>query len=263
MENFLIYIGKSALAAGAFYLAYLALFQNRKQFVFNRIYLPVSLVLSFVIPLITFTDVRYIEASPVQSNSFAFPTDSTVAAVVPEFHFQWFHYLSGLYLLGMLVFLLYLVLGHIKAFSIVKNSRLKSLFNVRVNITIKDIHPFSFFSKIVLSEKTLDNPNLQMIIQHEEIHVREKHTFDILFAELLFLLQWFNPFAWLIKNAIKDNLEYKTDHEVVKTNNPQAYQLAMLELVHKQSVAPFLTALNGSQLKNRIIMMKKKTLLTG
>jgi len=62
MDSYLFYIGKAALAAGAFYLAYLALFQNRKQFVFNRIYLLVSLALSFIIPLITFITVKYIEA---------------------------------------------------------------------------------------------------------------------------------------------------------------------------------------------------------
>ncbi len=55
METYLIYIGKVAVAAGAFYIAFLLLFQNQKQFTFNRIYLPVSLALSFVIPLITFT----------------------------------------------------------------------------------------------------------------------------------------------------------------------------------------------------------------
>ncbi|MGC9355887.1 MAG: TonB family protein, partial [Mariniphaga sp.] len=75
----------------------------------------------------------------------------------------------------------------------------------------------------------------------------------------LFLLQWFNPFAWLLKDAVKNNLEYKTDDKIVKTNDPQTYQLAMVALADKKGVAPFLTALNGSQLKNRIIMMKKKT----
>ena len=98
-----------------------------------------------------------------------------------------------------------------------------------------------------------------MIVLHEDIHVREKHTFDILFAEILFLLQWFNPFVWLLKDAIKNNLEYKTDHQVVKTIDPQQYQLAMVGLAHKEGIAPFLTAMNGSQLKNRIVMMKKKT----
>ena len=70
---------------------------------------------------------------------------------------------------------------------------------------------------------------------------------------------YYDPFAWLLKDAIKNNLEYLTDHELTLTNDAQQYQLAMLGLVDKRGVAPFLTALNGSQLKNRIIMMKKKT----
>lgn len=262
MENFLIYIAKSALAVGAFYLLYLALFQHQKQFVFNRIYLPVSLALSFIIPLITFTSVRYIHipAAPAETNSFAYLAEPTMTQpLAPAFEMEWFHYLMGIYALGILGFLCYLVLGHFKAFSIIKKSRLQKLFNVNVNVTNKDVHPFSFFDKIVLSDRTLDNPNLGMIVLHEEIHVREKHTLDILFAEILFLLQWFNPFAWLLKDAIKNNLEYKTDHQVVKTIDPQQYQLAMVGLAHKDGIAPFLTALNGSQLKNRIVMMKKKT----
>ncbi len=262
MENFLIYIAKSALAASAFYLLYLVLFQHQKQFVFNRIYLPVSLALSFIIPLITFTSVRYIHlpTAPVETNSFAYLAEPTVTQpVAPAFEMEWFHYLMGIYALGILGFLCYLILGHFKAFSIIKKSRLQKLFNVNVNVTNKDVHPFSFFNRIVLSDRTLDNPNLGMIVLHEDIHVREKHTFDILFAEILFLLQWFNPFVWLLKDAIKNNLEYKTDHQVVKTIDPQQYQLAMVGLAHKEGIAPFLTAMNGSQLKNRIVMMKKKT----
>lgn len=260
MESYLIYIGKAALAAGAFYLAYLALFQNRKQFLFNRIYLPVSLALSFLVPLITFTTVNYIEAPVADANSFAFLNQAAVATeMYSESPELWPHYLFGFYILGIAGFLLHLMAGHFNAIRMVQKSRVKNLFGCRVHITQKDVHPFSFFNKIVLSENTLNSPNLKMIVTHENIHVKEKHTIDILFTELLFLLQWFNPFAWLIKDAVKNNLEYKTDDEIVKTNDPQTYQLAMVALADKKGVAPFLTALNGSQLKNRIIMMKKKT----
>ena len=259
MENYLIYIGKTSFAAGSFYLLYLALFQRQKQFAFNRIYLPVSLALSFIIPLITFTTVKYIE--PVQtynSNSFAY-LPGAVTTTQPESVYQWYHYLFGVYLLGGVCFFFYLLLGHLKAISIIRCSRLKQLFGAPVHISPKDIHPFSFFNKIVLSENTLENPNLEIIVSHEAIHVRERHTLDILFAEILFLFQWFNPFAWLIKDAMRNNLEYLTDDEIIRNNNPEAYQLAMVDLAHKKGVAPFLTALNGSQLKTRIVMMKKKT----
>jgi TonB-dependent SusC/RagA subfamily outer membrane receptor len=259
MENFLIYIGKAAIGAGAFYLAFLVLFQNQKHFGFNRIYLPVSMALSFIIPLITFTTVQYIEPTSFDINSFAYPGNTTTNAAVPGFVPEWYHYLFGLYVAGISGFLFHLVLGHCNAFQIIRKSRVKKLFEIAVNITKKDVHPFSFFSKIVLSEKTLASRNLEMIVCHENIHVKEKHTLDILFTEILFMLQWFNPFAWLIKDAVKNNLEYKTDHQVTQQFNPQNYQMAMVALADKKGVAPFLTAFNGSQLKNRIIMMKKKT----
>jgi TonB family protein len=259
METYLIYIGKSAIAAGAFYIAFLLLFQNQKHFTFNRIYLPVSLALSFVIPLITFTTIKYIEPANFDANSFAYLAPASGEIVQPAFVFEWYHYLFGMYLLGTAGFLFHLLLGHLKAINIIQKSRIQKIFNNLVNITQKDVHPFSFFSKIVVSEKTLSHPDLEMIVSHEDIHVREKHTLDILFTEIMFLFQWFNPFAWLLKDAVKNNLEYLTDHEIAKHYNQKTYQLAMVTLADKQGIAPFLTALNGSQLKNRIVMMKKKT----
>ncbi len=263
METYLIYIGKAALAAGAFYLVFRTLFQNRKQFAFNRIYLPVSLALSFIIPLITFTTVNYVEPVTVESTPLPVFTESLEPVVGQQsgsqFIWEWYHYLFAIYAAGTLLFLFRLLLGHGKAWNIIRNSRVQELFNNLVNISKKDIHPFSFFNKIVLSENTLSHPHLEIIVAHERIHVKEKHTLDILFTEILFLLQWFNPFAWLLKDEVKNNLEYKTDHEIAKTTDAQTYQLAMLALADKQGVAPFLTALNGSQLRNRIIMMKKKS----
>ena len=259
METYLVYIAKAAIAAGAFYIAFLLLFQNQKHFTFNRIYLPVSLAMSFVIPLITFTTIKYIEPVTIpDSGSFAYLPVPNEIPQQPAFVFEWYHYLFGLYLLGTAGFLFHLLLGHLKAINIIQKSRVQKIFNNLVNITPKDIHPFSFFSKIVISEKTLSHPDLEKIVSHENIHVREKHTLDILFTEVLFLLQWFNPFAWLLKDAVKNNLEYLTDHEIAKHYNPKTYQLAMVTLADKQGIAPFLTALNGSQLKNRIVMMKKK-----
>ncbi len=260
METYLVYIGKAAIAAGAFYIAFLLLFQNQKHFTFNRIYLPVSLALSFVIPLITFTTIKYIEPiTTSDSGSFAYLPAPGEIPQQPAFVFEWYHYLFGLYLLGTVGFLFHLLLSHLKAIKIIQKSRVQKIFNNLVNITHKDVHPFSFFSKIVVSEKTLSHPDLEMIVSHENIHAREKHTIDILFTEIMFLFQWFNPFAWLLKDAVKNNLEYKTDYEIAKLYNPQTYQLAMVTLADKQGIAPFLTALNGSQLKNRIVMMKKKT----
>ncbi len=259
MENYLIYIGKTAIAAGTFYLAYLVLFQNKKQFAFNRIYLPVSLAVSFIIPLITFTTVKYIEAPEVASTSYFYLPPAAEIEVISRSVTWWPDYLFVIYLLGAMGFLLHLISGHLKAAQIIRGSQVMNLYGCRVHVTEKDVHPFSFFNKILISRKTIECPNLRMIIDHESIHVKEKHTLDILFTEVLFILQWFNPLVWLIKDAVKNNLEYKTDNEIIKHHNRVDYQLAMVALADKKGVAPFLTALNGSQLKNRIIMMKKNS----
>ncbi len=259
MESYLIYIGKTAVATGSFYIVFMLLFQNKKQFAFNRVYLPVSLALSFVIPFITFTTYKTVVPATTNTSSFAYLAGAVQAIETPALELQWYHYLFVLYILVGTSFFLHLLFGYFRALNIVKFSRLKKLFGTEVNITPKDVHPFSFFNKIVLSEKTLDSPNLDIIVDHEKIHVQEQHTLDILFSEILFLFQWFNPFAWLIKDAVKNNLEYKTDHQITQKHNTQKYQLAMVALADKEGVAPFLTAMNGSQLKNRIMMMKKKT----
>ena len=108
METYLVYIGKAAIGAGAFYLAYLLLFQHQKHFGFNRIYLPVSLALSFIIPLITFTTTKYIEPVNFDANSFAYLAPASGEIQQPVFVLEWYHYLFGMYLLGAGGFLFHL-----------------------------------------------------------------------------------------------------------------------------------------------------------
>ncbi|MBN1924852.1 MAG: M56 family metallopeptidase [Prolixibacteraceae bacterium] len=219
------------------------------------------MLISFVIPLITFYTINNEELANYQtySQSIAYQPETATGNVLALFDFNWYHYLLGLYVLGIICFSLHLLFSHLKAMRIIRACRILKLYNHTIYITLKDIHPFSFFNKIVLSEKTLSSPDLEMIVSHEKIHIKEKHTIDIFLIEIMFLFQWFNPFAWLIKGAVRNNLEYKTDDEITKLYHPQKYQLAMVALADKKEISPFLTALNGSQLKNRIIMMKKKS----
>lgn len=261
MLDFLIYIGKSSIATSIFYLVFVLLFQNQKHFDFNRLYLLISLMVSFIIPLITISIVKFVDIaiSDRLGSTMVYLPSTTNNSVLSVSSFSLFHYSFGAFVLGILAFSLHLIISHFKAIRIINNSRVIQLFDHPVHITSKDVHPFSFFDKIVISEKLLSSPDLEMIVSHEKIHVQEKHTIDIFLVELMFLFQWFNPFAWLIKDAVRNNLEYKTDDRITKKYNPQKYQLAMVALADKNEVSPFLTALNGSQLKNRIIMMKKKT----
>jgi TonB-dependent SusC/RagA subfamily outer membrane receptor len=253
----LIYPVKVAVAIAAFYTLYFFLFSKMKQFRFNRLLLAGSFLLSFVIPLITIT----IPGHPVNPVMLVPNAENSVVrvsgAVTSGIDFSTLCLILYSAITG--IFMLHMLAGYVKTILIVTRSSVASISGTNVWISKEDIYPFTFFNKIILSEETLKHPQLQMILKHEKVHAREMHALDILLAEVLFLFQWFNPFAWLQRNAIRNNLEYLADQHVTGNENLQLYQMAMLTLVNKRAVTPFLNALNGNNLKNRIIMMKQKT----
>lgn len=250
-----MYLGKSAVGIAVFYLAYLMLFQKSKNFIFNRIYLIGSFTLSLIIPLIII---------PVYTESFQIPAylmtnpASVEISVANPTYFEINRYLiiCLIFLAGFTGFLVKLIIGNIRAVLLIRKGTQNISGNIKFTVSNEDIHPFSFFNTIVIPAENLKSTHFETILSHEYIHVKEKHTIDVIIAEILFLFQWFNPFAWLLKDAIKANLEFLTDDKIIQHTDRKTYQMAMVALADKNGIAPFLTALNGSQLKNRIIMMK-------
>jgi TonB-dependent SusC/RagA subfamily outer membrane receptor len=257
METLLIYLGKVALSIAAFYTFYIVLFRRHKQFRFNRLYLSGSLLLSFIIPLITITITRPAPVQMVILPETGTEINSMVA--VGKSGPDYLTLLSAFYFSVVIVFFLRLITGQIKVLSIIRKCRKAVIDGTLVFIFKKDIYPFTFFNRIVISENSLSHPDLRMILKHEKVHAEEKHTLDILMSEVLFLFQWFNPLAWKQKEAVKNNLEFLADQIVIRQSDMLAYQLAMVSMAGKQGIARFLNALNGNDLKNRIIMMKQKT----
>ena len=98
---------------------------------------------------------------------------------------------------------------------------------------------------------------LREIVRHEFVHVRQKHTIDIIWAELLCIINWYNPFAWLLKRSIRQNLEFIADNKVVENGiDKKQYQYLLLKVIgnNQYSIA---TKFNFSSLKKRIAMMNK------
>ena len=273
MELHLPYLLRVAIAITTFYMAYFLLFRKEKVFLFNRYYLIISMLLSFIIPLITFT--KQIAApevvipiqtdqifSNVQSTS-ALPASIQSASSKPAFIPAIYHYLNRqlileiLFLSGFVFFGVTLIIGHLKALLIVKKSSKISLNGYPAWVTQKDVPPFTYFGRLIIPSGILNSPHLQSVASHEQIHAKGNHCIDLCIAEILFLFQWFNPFAWLMKYAVRDNLEYLADDKVVGSVNQQEYQLSMISLASKNTFYTFPSISNQSQLKKRIIMMKK------
>lgn len=135
---------------------------------------------------------------------------------------------------------------------------------VRLLVSDEDVSPFSRFDDIVISRKDADSPQIRQILLHELAHVRYRHSADLAFAQILTLVQWFNPCAWLTKASLCQVHEYAADRFVLEHGaNLYEYQLLLI----KKAVGPryhsIANSLNHSNLKNRITMMGKSNPKSG
>jgi hypothetical protein len=120
-----------------------------------------------------------------------------------------------------------------------------------------DIIPFTFGNSIYINKLKHSAGELKEIIRHESVHVYQKHTVDVLVAELVCMLNWYNPFAWLIKHTIKQNLEFLADDTVlVSGTDKKNYQYLLLKVMGNSPLT-ITSNLNFSSLKKRIYMMNK------
>jgi TonB-dependent SusC/RagA subfamily outer membrane receptor len=119
------------------------------------------------------------------------------------------------------------------------------------------ISPFSFGNAIFINTSQHTEKEKEEIILHEYVHIRQRHTIDILLAELITILNWYNPFAWLIRYAIRQNLEFIADRKVVENGfDKKDYQYHLLKVVG-QAQYRLANNFNFSSLKKRIVMMNK------
>ena len=123
-----------------------------------------------------------------------------------------------------------------------------------------DKAPCSFANYIFINPEKYDWDTYNQILLHEKIHIREKHTVDILFAELVLIFQWFNPFAWIYRREIESNLEFLTDDQLMQKEkvDKQSYQLSLMKVSAPHFPLSLTTNYNQSILKKRIAMMNTK-----
>ena len=119
--------------------------------------------------------------------------------------------------------------------------------------------PFSFFRMVFLHPESHSDKETDEILTHECTHVSQWHSIDVILSEMMCMACWFNPFVWLLKRAVRHNLEYLADNTVIQSGyDSKSYQYHLLGLAHHQSVTTLYNSFNVLHLKNRIMMMNKK-----
>ncbi len=260
MEAFLEYEIKVAVALAVFSLFYRLLLSKETFHRFNRIVLLVTSALAFLLPFCVVVVHKTIEYAGTESSPAA-AGDAAASAAAASGGPGYFHIgLLSVYLLGV-GFMLFR-----SAYSLIKIKRLiaggrhipQKDGTTLVLVSDKEFSPVSWMKYIVMSEE--DNSSTgEAILIHERAHIALGHSWDILFFDLMSILQWFNPAVWLLKIDLRALHEYEADEAVMRAGTDvREYQLLLVRKAVAAVRYPVANSLTHSTLKNRIKMMSSK-----
>lgn len=256
MIDFLI---KSSLCLIFLLGIYYLFFEKEKMSFFNRFYLLGSLIISFIIPFVKFELQQDIIENNLLPNAIQTIQGNTIIINQKTNNLSiilWSFY-------GIITALFAIRFGrNILAFiQKTRTNSLEKFENTTLVLVEEKILPHTFLNYIFINKNDYENRKIEgELFTHELTHVRQKHTLDVLFIEILKTIFWFNPLLILYKKAIQLNHEFLADEKVVKSyNNVPFYQSLLLEKASWNSNFYLASNLNFLVTKKRLIMMTKTT----
>ncbi|ESU24543.1 hypothetical protein FEDK69T_09920 [Flavobacterium enshiense DK69] len=241
---------------------YHLLLEKEKMHLFNRFYLLVSLVVSMIIPFLTFEireDIPAQRSVPINLPHFEEVKDISIPVKeVIDYTPIIFWGLFGLITLLMLLrFAKNIWKIHIKS----KSNQSIQYGGARLVLLKEKTLPHTFLNTIFVNEKDYYTMDIEEeLFTHELVHVNQKHTLDVLFIEFLKTIFWFNPVFFFYKKAIQLNHEFLADHGVVNAHNDVPfYQNLLLQKGRNDQTIYLVSNLNYSITKKRLLMMTKNT----
>ncbi len=259
----IVYILKSILCLGVLWAVYHFWLSKEQLFKFNRFYLIAAVIFALTAPLITFETITYIDPVPVVESDFTMPvtvTEGTAPVVIEtERAFNWTILLLTTYLIIGSLLTIRFIIGLVKLGKNVKNNPTKKWHNASLILLLKPLVPHTFFNYIFINKTEYEQDQIkEELLLHEYEHVKQRHSFDILFIELVQLVFWFNPFVYLIKKSIKLNHEFLADRAVLNTNiSIDRYQQLLLQIAGLSNPNYLSSSINYSITKKRLKMMYK------
>ncbi len=241
-----------------FYLMYVLFLRKETFFVSNRLYLILGLLISLSLPLITFTKTIWIEPTPVPEFYQETTTVNSDYIEVPiqETPIDWSLILTTAYVVICVLILVKIGIEIASFYNRIRkhNQQKEADFTLIHSNTTEN--PFSFFHYIVINPHLFSEAELQHILTHESIHVKQKHSIDVLLGKLFCAVFWVNPIIWLYRKAMLQNLEFIADSETFQQiENKYEYQITLLKVVTHQHDLSITNQFYQSLIKKRIVML--------
>ena len=253
---------KSTVFLSVFYAFFILFMKKTTFFRFNRMVFLAASVLCFILPAL--------EISPTIFAGIDMPMNAIEEALTPTYVLGldgvtvtagsgkiWLIIISTVYFAGFIIVLGSNIASYMRLYALLHKSQAGDMDGIKVLTADMDIPSFSWGRYIVISHTDLEsNP---AIFTHEKMHIKCRHSIDLMLHSLISMIHWFNPLVWIARMELKMLHEYEADELTLKTGiNPTQYQLL---LVRKTVDAKQFQMANGfyhSKLKNRIIMINKK-----
>ena len=272
MGLFFVYILKSSVCLAIFYLFYRLLLARETFHRFNRFSLLGILLLSCLLPLVEVsvkqeTEVHQTMLTLEQLLMMADAVNATEAGARTETAtVTWIQVALLVYLAGIVFFAFRNVYSLVRLLMLLKSGKKEDIGSYlpgrkeRVTLIVHncDIAPFSWMGYIVISRKDLEENGREILI-HELAHIHNRHSWNLLVADVCIFFQWFNPASWLLKQELQNIHEFEADETVIKEGvDAKQYQLLLIKKAVGTRLYSMANSFNHSKLKKRITMMLKE-----
>jgi len=245
-----------------FFLAYIIFYKKHTFFQYRRLFILGTLIISVAQPMILAiipapSQIAYsVYLEPVVVIAFM----DTIQEVHQKGSVGGVNALSLIYLIGIGITTLFLLMSLMKIYTLARSARFVKEDGVTYCITSSVQTPCSFYQYIFLTPHQFNTrQDIKHIIQHELVHVKRKHTLDVLLAHSFKIIFWFNPLIWWANAELKNIHEYQADQSVINSDrlSLQSYCKQMYDMIfctHIDVVHHF----SSPNIKNRIMQLKQK-----
>ncbi len=258
--SWLYYLLEANLYLILFFAFYYLVLRRETWYQYNRAYLLATSALAFIIPFVQLGMLKPTPVAPagqLRVTQIYYDTVSVARPIVTATSWTKEDYYLAAYLLIACCLLINLA---IKIYKLIRLSRLNSSKTTdkwKIIETDKNKGAFSFFSYLFVSPEMALS---ETVIAHELVHIRQKHSWDIIYFELIKVVSWFNPIAYLLQHSIKELHEFIADSEIAgnaeNINKYTDFLLGNAYGIHESQLTNNL--FNKSLLKKRIMMLHQK-----
>ena len=255
MGAFSLYLLKSVTSLSMLYCFYWFVLRNETYYKWNRLFLLISLLLSFLFPMFSFS-IRTLHSGPFVNILNPVIINSYITAKEPTKSFDTLSILSIIYISGAVFFCLRFLSSLVKIHFLYYRFPKYKFNGFKAVVLDNDQSPFTFFNILFISRIDFESGKVDEIIVHEKAHQEEFHSFDILLLEVMTIIQWFSPFIWLFRHALKSEHEFIADNKVLLEGFDKVkYQKLLFERSLGITSFNLTNNFNYSLLKKRLKMM--------